>query len=64
MSIKRENEEEEALFNTVNSVLAQWKDICTKNPILKARRTSIVTQRFKIRYSVGGNAERTKQYLI
>ncbi|CAG8568075.1 9212_t:CDS:10 [Diversispora eburnea] len=57
-------EEDEALFNAINSVLTgQWKEVCTKNPILKARGTSMVAQRFrtKIRYFVGGNAERTKQ---
>ncbi|RHZ70448.1 hypothetical protein Glove_271g8 [Diversispora epigaea] len=57
-------EEDEALFNAISSVLArQWGDVCSKNPILKARGASMVAQRFKtkIRYFVGGNAERTKQ---
>ncbi|CAG8463589.1 552_t:CDS:1, partial [Acaulospora colombiana] len=57
-------EEDEALFNAINSVLAgQWKDVCAKSPLLKARGTSMTSQRFKtkIRYFVGGSAERGKK---
>lgn len=57
-------EEDEALFEAISSVLVgQWKDVSARNPLLKARGTSMVAQRFrtKIRYFVGGNTERTKQ---
>ncbi|CAG8728561.1 6378_t:CDS:2 [Acaulospora morrowiae] len=58
------SEEDEALFNAINSVLAgQWKDVCAKSPLLKARGTNMTSQRFKtkIRYFIGGAAERGKK---